>query len=151
MDGMAVSARTNAGAVTKCDAVFLVDEQNTGLFTVLSMAELCRMPKMRKLSREESIRAEQEDQELRAQDEHTPHAYSTTNSQTLDARYPSLSAWVNGGGWIEIGADHYSTSFIRVLDIGGMVWEGAIAYPSLDAAFEAADTALEQLEEAGEI
>jgi hypothetical protein len=32
-----------------------------------------------------------------------------------------------------------------------MVWEGAITYPCLDAAFEAADTALAELEEAGEI
>lgn len=27
------------------------------------------------------------------------------------------------------------TSFIRALDCGGMVWEGADDYPSLDAAF----------------
>jgi hypothetical protein len=141
----------SAGAAISCYTVFLIDEQNTGLFSVLSIPELCLMPKMRKLSREESIRAEQEDQELRAQEEYTVHAYIAGNTGTLDARYPSLSTWVNGGGWIEIGADHYSTSFIRVLDIGGMVWEGEIAYPSLDAAFEAADTALEQLEEAGEI
>jgi hypothetical protein len=106
------------------------------------------MPKMRKLSAEESTRAEEEDRALRAQEEAEPHEQQAS---TLDDRYPYLSVWVNGGGWIEIGADDYSTSFIRVLDTGGMVWEGADAYPSLDAAFDAADAALARLEEAGEI
>jgi hypothetical protein len=106
------------------------------------------MPKMRKLSVEESARAEQEDQELRAQQELESHM---RQDGTLDDRYPSLSAWVNGGGWIEIGSDHYSNSFIRVLDTGGMVWEGEITYQSLDAALDAADTALARLEEDGEL
>ena len=106
------------------------------------------MPKMRKLSAEESARAEQEDQALRAQEEAAPRE---RQASTLDDRYPQLSAWVNGGGWIEIGAADYSTSFIRVLDTGGLVWEGADAYPSLDAAFDAADAALARVEEAGEI
>ena len=106
------------------------------------------MPKLRKLSAEESARAEQEDQALRAQE---GAASRERQASTLDDRYPYLSAWVTGGGWIEIGAADYSTSFIRVLDTGGMVWEGADGCLSLDAAFDAADAALAQLEEDGEI
>jgi hypothetical protein len=106
------------------------------------------MPKMRKLSAEESARAEQEDQALRAQERAEPRE---RQASTLDDRYPYLSAWVTGGGWIEIGAADYSTSFIWVLDTGGMVWEGADSYSSLDAAFDAADVALARLEETGEI
>ena len=37
--------------------------------------------------------------------------------------YPNIAAWVNGYGWIEIGCDDCRTSFIRILDIGGMMWE----------------------------
>ena len=44
-------------------------------------------------------------------------------------------------GWIEIGRDDYSDSFIRVLDIGGMVWEGERSYSSLDAALADAEEA----------
>jgi hypothetical protein len=32
--------------------------------------------------------------------------------------------------------------FIRVLDIGGMIWEGAEEYPTLDNALQAADQAV---------
>jgi hypothetical protein len=45
-------------------------------------------------------------------------------------------------GWIEIGQDDYSRSLIRVLDIGGMVWESPPQYPSLDDALHAADAAV---------
>ena len=69
----------------------------------------------------------------------------------LDNTYPHLAAWVYGRGWIEIGQDDYSRSFIRVVDIGGMVWEGKTRYPSLGAARRAADTALAELEAAGEV
>ncbi|HLL47357.1 MAG TPA: hypothetical protein VK399_11650 [Longimicrobiaceae bacterium] len=42
-------------------------------------------------------------------------------------------------GWIEIGRDDFSRSFVRALDIGGMVWEGAEEYDSLDDALRALD------------
>ena len=106
------------------------------------------MPKIRKLSAEESVRAEQEDQALRAEQAAESH---TQQGDTLDERYPSLSAWINGGGWIEIGSRDYSNSFIRVLDTGGMLWEGEIRYASLDDALDAADMALARLEEDGEL
>jgi len=33
-------------------------------------------------------------------------------------------------------------SFIRALDEGGMVWEGATQYPTVDAAFKALDSGI---------
>ncbi len=45
-------------------------------------------------------------------------------------------------GWIEIGRDDFSQSLIRVLDSGGMIWEGQDNYASLDAALRAADAAI---------
>ena len=57
--------------------------------------------------------------------------------------YPHIDRWVSDRGcWIELGADEYSSSFIRVLDPGGVVWEGKDDYPSVDAAFKAADDAI---------
>ena len=37
--------------------------------------------------------------------------------------YPNIAEWTESYGWIEIGQDDESRSFIRVLDEGGMVWE----------------------------
>jgi hypothetical protein len=63
----------------------------------------------------------------------------------LERRYPHLSAWVKDGDrWVEIGTDDFSRSFIRVLDIGGMIWEGETSYPTLDDALAAADAAIKQ-------
>jgi len=61
----------------------------------------------------------------------------------LERRYPHLTAWVKDGErWVAIGTDDYSRSFIRVLDIGGMIWEGETSYPTLDDALVAADAAI---------
>ncbi len=38
-------------------------------------------------------------------------------------------------------------SFIRVMDIGGMVWEGKASYPSVHAALLAADEAIAKWDE----
>lgn len=57
--------------------------------------------------------------------------------------YPRVAAWTKKQGWIEIGRDDFNRSFIRVLDIGGMIWEGDAAYPSFDAALQAAEAAIE--------
>lgn len=68
------------------------------------------------------------------------------------ATYPNIAHFVNDIGWIEIGYSHdgYLASFIRALDAGGMVWEGADEYPTLDAALAAAEVGLgEWLEEMG--
>ncbi len=56
----------------------------------------------------------------------------------LAVRYPNLSAWVFGGGWVEIG-HNYGASMARALDEGGQVWEGKRKYHSLDDVLEALD------------
>jgi hypothetical protein len=58
--------------------------------------------------------------------------------------YPHLSRWVQGYGWIEVGQDHYSRSLVRVLDEGGMIWESATRYTSLDEALREAEEAVAQ-------
>lgn len=65
-------------------------------------------------------------------------------AQSIEELYPHLARWVKDHGYIEIGYDDYSRSFIRALDIGGMIWEGATSYPTLDDALQALDQALGQ-------
>jgi hypothetical protein len=68
---------------------------------------------------------------------------------SFEAHYPNIASWVQDG-WIEIGRDDYSRSFVRALDIGGMVWEGATEYNSLDDALQALDAGIAAwLEEMG--
>jgi hypothetical protein len=55
-------------------------------------------------------------------------------AQRISVTYPTIARWVMEYGWIEIGQDHMSRSFIRALDEGGMVWEGQEAYATLDDA-----------------
>ena len=57
------------------------------------------------------------------------------------ALYPNVAAWVQDG-WVEFGWDDCNQSFIRVLDIGGMVWEGEASYPTVHDALVAADAAI---------
>lgn len=71
-------------------------------------------------------------------------------SETLDKRYPHLSRFLAIQGWIEIGADECSTSFVRALDPGGMVYEGQENYATLDDALADLDQGLkEYMEENG--
>ena len=55
--------------------------------------------------------------------------------------YPNVASWVQDG-WIELGRDDFSKSFVRVLDIGGLIWEGESKYPSVHAALRALDVAI---------
>ena len=106
------------------------------------------MPRVRRLSQKEVQRLAAEAALRESEpipDTATPHTH------ILEDTYPHVAAWVDGGGWIEIGQDDYSRSFIRILDTGGMVWEGKTRYPSLDTAFQDAERALARLEETGEI
>ena len=57
-------------------------------------------------------------------------------AQSIDATYPTIARWVLEFGWIEIGQDEMSRSFVRALDEGGMVWEGQDQYDTLDAALQ---------------
>lgn len=60
-------------------------------------------------------------------------------SYFFDDAYPNIAWWVDGAGWVEVGADHYSRSLIRVLDIGGMLWEGAEEYDTVAEAMDEAE------------
>ena len=57
-------------------------------------------------------------------------------AQRIDAAYPTIARWVMEYGWIEIGQDHMSRSFVRALDEGGLVWEGQEDYATLDDALQ---------------
>lgn len=65
--------------------------------------------------------------------------------------YPHIARWVRTHGWIEIGADEYRRSFVRVLDIGGMIWEGGEVNTPLDEILRTVDAALvDSLREIGQ-
>jgi len=56
--------------------------------------------------------------------------------------YPNLAYWIESFGWIALGQDDYSSSLIRILDSGGMIWESEEAYDSLDTALQDAEAAV---------
>jgi len=58
--------------------------------------------------------------------------------------YPQLAWWVEHEGWIEMGYDERNESFIRVLDPGGMPWEGDYRYATIDEALARAEAAVER-------
>ncbi|HEY1189003.1 MAG TPA: KTSC domain-containing protein [Gemmata sp.] len=61
-------------------------------------------------------------------------------SDAFAAAYPAIARWVREeAGWIELGSDEFSSSFIRAIHPGGTAWEGENDYPTIDAAFAAAD------------
>lgn len=64
---------------------------------------------------------------------------------SFESSYPNIAHFVDALGSIEVGYtyDGYLTSFIRAIDEGGMVWEGADEYNSLDEAFEALEAGIE--------
>ena len=64
-------------------------------------------------------------------------------AESFEERYPNIATWVQDG-WIELGRDDYSRSFVRVLDIGGMVWEGEERYEALAEAEAAIAAWLEE-------
>jgi hypothetical protein len=64
-------------------------------------------------------------------------------SDAFAGSYPHIAAWVGAEeGWIEVGTDDYSRSFVRALYGGGMAWEGKPSYPSMDEAFRALDAGI---------
>lgn len=62
----------------------------------------------------------------------------------FEKTYPSVARWVKTMGWIEIGHDGMSPSFVRALDIGGMIWEGGDAEDPLDATLKTLDQELDR-------
>ena len=61
---------------------------------------------------------------------------------TFEQTYPALTRWVREHGWLEIGRDSYSRSLVRVLDEGGLIWEGGTARSKLSATLAEADAAI---------
>ena len=61
---------------------------------------------------------------------------------SFEDSYPNIARWVKSHGWIELGPDEFSSSLVRALDEGGMVWEGTANYGTLDEAFDVLETAL---------
>ena len=56
--------------------------------------------------------------------------------------YPNIARWVQSHGWIEIGDDGQSASFVRALDEGGLVWEDNDDDATLDEVLQALDAFL---------
>jgi hypothetical protein len=56
----------------------------------------------------------------------------TETSSSLEKSYPTITRWIKSDGWIDIGQDDYRRSMVRVLDEGGLVWEGKTRYATLD-------------------
>ena len=65
-----------------------------------------------------------------------------TQMNTFDSKYPNITNWIENYGWIELGQDDCSSSMVRVLDEGGMVWEGKTQYKNLDELFNALEKEL---------
>ena len=61
----------------------------------------------------------------------------------FEQRYLNLTRWVREyDGWIAIGPDDLSHSLVRVLGLGGMVWESREGTSSIDLALTEADQAV---------
>jgi hypothetical protein len=50
--------------------------------------------------------------------------------------YPNIAHWVTTQGWIEIGEGEYSSSLLRALDEGGLVWESSDEHETVDEALQ---------------
>ena len=84
-----------------------------------------------------------------------PAAKATAKAQkiTRDSfaeKYPKITGWIRDG-WIEIGRNGYSTSLIRVLDEGGLIWEGGTRHRSMDNILQEAEDALADWTEKNQI
>jgi hypothetical protein len=67
-----------------------------------------------------------------------------TMGKSLDEAYPSVARWVKSLGYIEIGYDDMSASFVRALDIGGLIWEGGDPDVPLDTTLRLLDQVLKR-------
>jgi hypothetical protein len=66
-----------------------------------------------------------------------------TQPASFDQRFPTIARWIlREDGWIGLGLDHYGRSLARALYGGGMVWEGATEYGSLDEALRAMEAGI---------
>lgn len=61
----------------------------------------------------------------------------------FDDLYPHLASWIlSGDGWIELGQDDFSRSTVRILDIGGLIWESDQNYETVVGALDDAERAM---------
>jgi hypothetical protein len=61
---------------------------------------------------------------------------------SFEETYPNITAWVRKHGWIEVGEDDNRTSFVRGLDIGGLIWESRENYETVDEALQVLEAEL---------
>lgn len=62
------------------------------------------------------------------------------SSDNFATSYPNTMTFIKDyEGWIEIGWNEYSQSFIRAVNGGGLVWEGETQYATMDDALKALD------------
>ncbi len=52
----------------------------------------------------------------------------------FENNYPAITYFAKYHGWVEIGLDGVSSSLVRAIDEGGLVWEGKQNYKNLDDA-----------------
>ncbi|HEU4322488.1 MAG TPA: hypothetical protein VFS21_04990 [Roseiflexaceae bacterium] len=103
------------------------------------------MPKLRKITADEFDNTPEDDSD--SPDNGNGSDFTPTEGE----RYPYLATWVREYGSVAFGQEHSSPSMVRIFDDDGMVWESETYYPTLDEALEAANGALEDLAERGEI
>ncbi len=69
----------------------------------------------------------------------------TDQETSFGSLYPNIAWWTQSGrGWVELGRDEYRSSTVRVLDIGGLLWEGDDEYDSAGEAMAEADSFIRQ-------
>jgi len=64
----------------------------------------------------------------------------------IEEKHPHIVEWVQSYGWIEIGWDDNTRSFLKAIDPGGGVWQSdpGKAYATLDEALQDLEAALEE-------
>jgi len=62
-------------------------------------------------------------------------------SNEFERKYPSIASWTEDG-IIEIGHARWGDSFVKVIDEGGLVWEGKRKYASMDDALNETEKAI---------
>ena len=55
---------------------------------------------------------------------------------SFEETYPAITAWVRENGRIEIGEDDDTTSFVRDLDMDGLIRESSENYETMDGALQ---------------
>ncbi len=62
----------------------------------------------------------------------------------LEKKFPNITKWIKGDGWIEVGSSSYEGGMAKAFDEGGCVFEGKSKYSSLDAILKDIDRGIAQ-------